>query len=773
MPDTHSPSSLPTEMAARALGAALLEDGLMLMFDAETGALVHANDPAIFLLEMSEDALGDHGFDTLCRASEPTDPDLWRALRSGTVSRWHGELVSTLSMSEHPVSVLTALSEGEDGSGRVILHATEERATEATGTPAPSGALGALGDVVGIIEFDADGIVTAANDRAKMALEFYSDEMAGRGHDSLWPAAISQTPDYVDFWNKLREGRIVEGRYAHVSAEGNTVWLQSTYVPQRGETGHVAGVIQCLMDVTDDTERAVADAARAGAAWSSLAVAELDLEGHVTSANTRMQTLLGCGPEELTGKHVRRFMDQEFALGSAFRGAWDKVVGGEPQEIDVPHASVGHQICWTRSQFIPVTDATGKIARIFEIGVDIHEDHERLARLQRRHDALNEDLAIVEWDVTGRLIDGNSRYADLLGLDRGKLEGLDHRTTVPEDFAASRRYALFWDKLNQGERVAGQFRRRGSDGKDAWLQASYVPLRREIDGRVETVLFFASDITEVKLGQLHAQARMDAIERSMAVIEFEMDGTILSANKVFVETVGYSLEELKGRKHAMLCPPDFAKSEEYRRFWERLGEGQIIEQEVRRVGVRRKGALVPGQLQPDPRPYRPTDPRRQVRLRHHRRPDPAGQAGREMADHLAGASDLRIRLRRQDHRRERGVPAHCRVFPARDRGTASQHVLHPGPCAVPGVPRFLAGSRKGRRALGLLPQRRAVRPRHVSPGQLRTRPRHLGGGERRDHACDRGHRPRPPSERDGTPCRRGRHPDRGAARVRSSDPGRS
>ncbi|ETX15873.1 methyl-accepting chemotaxis protein [Roseivivax halodurans JCM 10272] len=584
MPDTHLPSGLPIDMAARALGAALLETGLTLTFDAETGALVHANEAAIFLLEISEDAFGDHTFDALCRADGSGAPDLWSALRSGSVRRWRGTLVATLSSSEHPVDFIAACSDSEGGTGHVILHATESDGQSAQERPAPTGAVAALGDVVGIIEFDADGVVLTANDRAKMALEFYSEEMTGRGHDSLWPASITQTPDYVAFWEKLREGRIVEGRHAHVTAEGNIVWLQSTYIPRRGDAGHVSTVVQCLMDVTDETERSMVDAARARAAWSVLAVAELDIEGHVLASNSCMQSLLGSEPDDLTGKHLRRFMDAEFALGATFRAAWDKVVGGEAQQIDIPHLNADHQLCWTRSQFVPVPDASGRITAIYEIGTVIHDDHERLANLETRYDALSGDLAIVEWDVTGRLIEGNARYAELLGFDRGKLKGLDHRMTVPQDFAKGRRYSLFWDRLNQGERVSGQFRRLGVDGKDAWFQASYVPLRRETDGRIETVFFYGSDISEVKLGQIHAQARMDAIERSMAVIEFEMDGTIISANKVFVETVGYSLEELKGRKHAMLCPPDFAKSEEYRRFWERLGEGQIIEQEVRRVG---------------------------------------------------------------------------------------------------------------------------------------------------------------------------------------------
>jgi methyl-accepting chemotaxis protein len=79
-------------------------------------------------------------------------------------------------------------------------------------------------------------------------------------------------------------------------------------------------------------------------------------------------------------------------------------------------------------------------------------------------------------------------------------------------------------------------------------------------------------------------ALVAAIGRSMAVIEFGLDGTILTANTNFLSTFGYSLEEIRGRHHSLLVAPEEANGAEYRGFWEKLRSGQYDAGQYRRVG---------------------------------------------------------------------------------------------------------------------------------------------------------------------------------------------
>ncbi len=63
--------------------------------------------------------------------------------------------------------------------------------------------------------------------------------------------------------------------------------------------------------------------------------------------------------------------------------------------------------------------------------------------------------------------------------------------------------------------------------------------------------------------------------KSQAVIEFNMDGTIITANENFCKAMGYSIDEIRGQHHSMFAEPNFASSAEYREFWQKLNQGSF------------------------------------------------------------------------------------------------------------------------------------------------------------------------------------------------------
>lgn len=79
-------------------------------------------------------------------------------------------------------------------------------------------------------------------------------------------------------------------------------------------------------------------------------------------------------------------------------------------------------------------------------------------------------------------------------------------------------------------------------------------------------------------------AKLTALDKSQAVIEFELDGTIISANQNFLSVMGYPLEEIKGKHHSMFADPAFVGSEAYKTFWARLRSGEFQSAEYKRIG---------------------------------------------------------------------------------------------------------------------------------------------------------------------------------------------
>jgi methyl-accepting chemotaxis protein len=81
-----------------------------------------------------------------------------------------------------------------------------------------------------------------------------------------------------------------------------------------------------------------------------------------------------------------------------------------------------------------------------------------------------------------------------------------------------------------------------------------------------------------------ALAQVEAISKSQAVIEFNPDGTIVTANENFLKTLGYSLGEIQGKHHSMFVEPAMRESAAYREFWAKLNRGEFQAAEYKRIG---------------------------------------------------------------------------------------------------------------------------------------------------------------------------------------------
>ena len=582
MEGTPAPSAFGPDPYAEALGAALIKDGLFLVFDAETGQLQEASPEAINLLEVSEDGLSNYTFSELCRATEEDLDLLWTSLEADGGRSWPGALVGVLSMTENAMK-LRAVPVSVKNCNRIAVLAEPAAAAPSAPQGGGDGRFDALGDAVGMIEYDGDGNILSATDRAAMALEYYGEDIAGRHHDKIWPEAITQHPDYVEFWEKLRQGRIVEGRHLHLSAEGNEVWLHSTFVPVKDSSGAVTRVLQCLMDVNEDAVEATRTKSLVDAMWNAALIVEFDLEGHVLTANERAQEAFGLKHDEIVGKHQKRIFEAEFVRGSSFTTAWAAATSGEVQEVDLLHVKKDRSNNWVRAMLIPVTTAKGEIERILEVAVDVDEDKTRLDDLTLRHRALNKSFGMADMALSGEFLWANQEFGDIYQVEDLDLVGTNYRDRVMSSFSSSKGYTSFFDKLARGESIVGVFQRLTPAGKPLWLRAVYAPLMEDDDSVVSRVMIVCLDITEQKNAQIESEARLNAVSQSMSVVEYDSAGNIQNANKLFLEAMGYTLDELKGRPHAMLCQSEYAESDAYRIFWEKLRDGDYISEEFSRL----------------------------------------------------------------------------------------------------------------------------------------------------------------------------------------------
>ena len=214
---------------------------------------------------------------------------------------------------------------------------------------------------------------------------------------------------------------------------------------------------------------------------------------------------------------------------------------------------------------------------------------QQLAEVQARREAVDRSMAVIEFQPDGTIVAANDNFLATMGYRLEEIRGQHHRLFCQPGYAASAEYQRFWQRLASGEFIRERFLRLNKAGQQVWLEASYNPVR-DASGRVTRVLKMATDITAQVIGEQEQSSLINAINRSMATIEFNPQGEVLAANDNFLGVMGYRLEDIRGKHHRLFCERSESESAEYRQFWERLNRGEFFSGRFKRVN--RQGATV-------------------------------------------------------------------------------------------------------------------------------------------------------------------------------------
>jgi methyl-accepting chemotaxis protein len=204
-------------------------------------------------------------------------------------------------------------------------------------------------------------------------------------------------------------------------------------------------------------------------------------------------------------------------------------------------------------------------------------------------DALSKSMAMIEFSPSGQILTANQNFLDAMHYNLEQIVGQHHKMFCTKELVQSNEYRDVWLALGKGTPIKGEFMRITGQGKEIWLSASYCPVI-DSTGKVTKVVKIASDVTNTIQSMHELKAQMTAVSRSMAIIEFDINGTILKANDNFLQTMGYSADEIHGQHHRMFCTQALANSDEYHQFWQKLHNGEFLKGTFERVNS--KGGTV-------------------------------------------------------------------------------------------------------------------------------------------------------------------------------------
>ncbi|XLZ69600.1 methyl-accepting chemotaxis protein [Massilia sp. SR12] len=213
----------------------------------------------------------------------------------------------------------------------------------------------------------------------------------------------------------------------------------------------------------------------------------------------------------------------------------------------------------------------------------VQESQLQEVELQAINAALNRVQAVIEFQLDGTILHANANFLNAVGYTLDEIQGRHHSMFCESAFAASAEYKQFWERLRGGHIEYGEYKRVGKGGREIWINASYNPVF-DAEGRPYKVIKFATDVTSAKLRNAEYEGKVSAMDKAQAVIEFDMSGHVLSANANFLDTMGYSLEDIQGEHHRMFCETEYAASMDYKRFWQKLNRGEYDSGRYKRVG---------------------------------------------------------------------------------------------------------------------------------------------------------------------------------------------
>jgi methyl-accepting chemotaxis protein len=445
--------------------------------------------------------------------------------------------------------------------------------------------LAAVSGSYAVAEFHMDGTLSAANENFLRTTGYSLDEVKGRHHSIFVDESHRQGTEYREFWDKLNRGEAVSGEARRLGKGGRGLWLQATYTPILDLNGKPVKVFATAIDVT--TRRAQSEElkelrVRAEITNLTSIVSEADLKGDIVTVNDKFTEISKYTRDELIGQphNVTRHPDMPKAV---FKEVWSTIGRGNTFRGVIKNRAKDGTPYYVDAVIAPVLGESGKPMKYIGVRYDITATEVERQEMKGVVAAIDSSFCYAQFNVDGTFLSANANFLAAYGYRLEDLVGKHHQILIDTAQARTDAYANFWSQLRTGKAQLGIFKNISKDGQEIWFQCVYGAVRDEMD-RVTKVIAVGSDVTTEKLAAADSAGQIAAIGKSQAVIEFNMDGTIVQANDNFLRALGYTSDEIKGKHHSLFVDETYRSSPDYREFWAKLNRGEHQSAEYKRIG---------------------------------------------------------------------------------------------------------------------------------------------------------------------------------------------
>jgi methyl-accepting chemotaxis protein len=310
----------------------------------------------------------------------------------------------------------------------------------------------------------------------------------------------------------------------------------------------------------------------------SQAVIEFDMDGMILTANENFLKNTGYSLSEIAGKHHQMFCDPVYAESFEYKAFWKKLAAGEFVSGEFKQVGKNEKEIWLIASYNPICNAKGKPYKVVQFATDISQSK---AELKVRTEIMNLTSIVSEADLKGNILNVNNKFIEVSKYPKEELIGKGHNTTRHPDMPKEV-FKQMWSTIGHGQMFRGVVKNRAKDGTPYYVDAVIAPIMGE-NGKPKKYLGVRYDITEAEIERQNMRGLFEAIDSAYAYIEFDTSGNVLTLNKNFTATMGWTKEEVVGKHHRTFVPAAFANSADYSQFWTDLKAGKTQNNTFKRI----------------------------------------------------------------------------------------------------------------------------------------------------------------------------------------------
>ncbi len=434
---------------------------------------------------------------------------------------------------------------------RVVKFATDVTAAKLRAA-SDAGHIAAINRVQGVIEFALDGTILDANANFLAAMGYGIEEIRGRHHRLFMPEAAHRAPDYAAFWAALGQGEVRAGEFMRLAKGGREVWIQASYNPVLDPAGRPLKIVKFATDITEAKRRAADDAAQIAAINRAQGVIQFGLDGTILDANENFLAATGYGAAELTGHHHSLLMPPGEAQSESYRAQWKALAHGEVRAGEFRRYGKGGREIWLHATYNPVFDPAGRVQKVVKFATDITEEMKRRRLFALLSLVTDEtDNSVIICDAGGQIEYVNRGFVRMTGFTPEEALGRKPGELLQGPQTDRATAARIGAKLREEVPIYEEILNYSKAKEPYWISLAINPIRGP-DGRLQRYVSVQANITTTKQLGLEAAAKLDAIDRSNIVVEWDAERRLVRVNEAAVAALGH------GTEAAALQAPDLA-----------------------------------------------------------------------------------------------------------------------------------------------------------------------------------------------------------------------